>query len=57
MSQIPLHPIQPLVKGERGVLRYKSNAIVEFLLRQGPFDMNALAAMDFPARTGSSSPS
>lgn len=47
MSQIPLHPIQPLVKGERGVLRYKSNAIVEFLLRQGPFRHERLGRHGF----------
>lgn len=41
------HPIQPLVQDERGVLRFKANAIVRYLLDAGPNDMNTLAAMDF----------
>jgi len=30
-----------------GVLRFKANAIVRFLLDAGPFDMNQLALMNF----------
>lgn len=41
------HPIQPLVEDEHGVLRFKSNAIVRFLLDNGPFDLNMLALEDF----------
>lgn len=45
------HPIQPLVKDEHGVIRFKANAIVRFMLdagRQGTrFDLNTLAIMDF----------
>lgn len=33
---------------DRGVLRFVTNPIVRFLLDAGPFDMNALAMMDFP---------
>lgn len=37
------HPIQPVSKDEHGTLRFKKNAIVEYLLDNGPFDMNHLA--------------
>ncbi len=40
------HPIQP-DSIEDGVLRFKRNKIVEFLLDAGPFDMNQLAHMPF----------
>lgn len=45
---IPRHPVQPLVTDQDGVVRFKPNAIVEFLLDAGPFDMNKLASMRFP---------
>lgn len=41
------HPIQPLSKDESGVIRFKKNAIVAYLLDAGPFDMNQLALMPF----------
>lgn len=41
------HPIQPLGLDEHGVLRFKANAIVRYLLDAGPFDMNKLALMPF----------
>ena len=41
------HPIQPLSKDENGIIRFKSNEIVKFLLKHGGFDMNALMCMDF----------
>lgn len=41
------HPVQPLDLDEHGVLRFKANAIVRFLLDAGPFDMNKLAMMNF----------
>lgn len=41
------HPIQPLIKTDLGIVRFKKNALVEFLLDEGPFDMNDLARMDF----------
>ena len=41
------HPIQPLEDDGKGVLRFKKNAIVNFLLDHGPFDMNSLAGMSF----------
>ena len=41
------HPIQPLEKDNDGVLRFKQNAIVRYLLDAGPFDMNHLALMPF----------
>jgi hypothetical protein len=42
------HPIQPLEDDGKGVLRFKKNKIVEFLLAQGPADLNKLAVMNFP---------
>lgn len=47
----PEHPMQPLLKDEHGVLRFKANKIVRFLLDAGPFDMNALAVSQAEART------
>jgi hypothetical protein len=41
------HPIQPLQKDKDGVIRFKPNAIVRFLLDHGKFNLNDLAAMDF----------
>jgi hypothetical protein len=41
------HPIQPIEKDARGVLRFKSNKIVEHLLEHGGIDLNKLAVMDF----------
>lgn len=41
------HPMQPIVRAADGVVRFKANAIVAFLLDAGPFDMNALARMPF----------
>jgi hypothetical protein len=41
------HPIQPLIRDGEGTIRFKQNAIVRFLLDDGPFDMDGLAAMDF----------
>ena len=42
------HPIQPLVYDKHKILRFKANAIVQFLLDGGPYDMNKLAIMNFP---------
>lgn len=42
----PPHPMQPL-RIENGTVRFKRNKIVEFLLDNGGFDMNALAALNF----------
>ena len=40
----PKHPMQPLVTDDHGIVRFKSNAIVQHLLDAGPFDMNYLAS-------------
>jgi len=43
------HPTQPLEKdSHNGVLRFKENKIVRYLLDEGPFDMNHLAGISFP---------
>jgi hypothetical protein len=39
--------MQPLLRDVDGVMRFKPNAIVEFLLHAGPFDLNMLARMPF----------
>lgn len=41
------HPVQPLVEDASGVLRFKANAIVRYLLDAGPFDLNQLALLPF----------
>lgn len=41
------HPIQPLVVDKHGVVRFKQNAIVRWLLDEGPFDLNQIALKDF----------
>jgi hypothetical protein len=41
------HPIQPLMVGSDGCLRFKHNEIVRHLLDNGPFNMNDLAMMNF----------
>lgn len=35
------HPIQPLYTDEHGVIRFKANAIVRFLLDKGGYNLNA----------------
>lgn len=40
------HPIQPLGKDEHGVVRFKRNAIVRYLLDNGGIDMNQIACLD-----------
>ena len=39
------HPVQPLEIDRDGVVRFKRNAIVRFLLDAGPFDMNQIACL------------
>lgn len=41
----PRHPIQPLVKEENGVVCFKRNEIVRFLLDAGPHDLNKLSTL------------
>lgn len=49
MSQIepqtPFTP-QPLVVVD-GIVRFRANAIVRYLLDEGPFDMNAIGSLPF----------
>ena len=42
------HPIQPLIEDENGVVRFKSNSIVQYLLDHGGIDLNQIAKMGFP---------
>ena len=41
------HPIQPLAYDEKGVLRFKANAIVQYLLDNGGIDLNKIACLPF----------
>ena len=41
------HPIQPLLKDDDGIIRFKQNDIVRWLLDAGPFDMNMIAITPF----------
>lgn len=43
------HPIQPLYSAEFDIIRFKPNKIVQYLLDNGPFDMNHLACQEFDA--------
>lgn len=43
----PRHPIQPLVTDPHGILRFRANGIVRFLLDNGGHDMNDLACRNF----------
>lgn len=36
------HPIQPLERDKQGVIRFKSNSIVKYLLANGGLDLNDL---------------
>jgi hypothetical protein len=50
MTQGPIeYPMQPLQRDEEGIIRFQSNPIVEYLLDAGPFDMNHLRMLPFPA--------
>lgn len=43
----PDHPMQPLVRDKRGVIRFKSNKIIEWLIDSNRISMNELAVMPF----------
>jgi len=40
-------PIQPLSLDEHGTLRFKKNAIVEYILDEGGIDLNQIGMKDF----------
>ena len=40
--------LQPIIKAKDGVIRFKGNAIIIWLLESGKLDLNQIAAMDFP---------
>ncbi len=41
------HPIQPTVTDDDGIVRFKRNAIVRYLLDAGPFGMDDLSLIPF----------
>lgn len=47
-TDYPRHPIQPIVKDPRGVVRFKPNKIVQYLLDHGGINMNDIAILEFP---------
>jgi len=44
----PIHPTQPLILDDHGVVRFKANKIVRALLDTGKLNMNDIAVLDFP---------
>jgi hypothetical protein len=42
------HPMQPVVMDERGTVRFRGNAIVERLFREGIIDLNKISLWDVP---------
>lgn len=43
------HPMQPIVFDDKNVVRFKQNAIVDWLFQNGRVNMNELAYVEFPA--------
>lgn len=41
------HKMQEIVVADDGVIRFRQNAIVNFLLEAGPFDLNQISMMGF----------
>ncbi len=47
MTKARKHPMQKIVFDTRGVARFQTNAIVEYLLDKGGMDLNDIARQDF----------
>lgn len=47
MTKEPQHPMQPVIIDNKGIARFKANAIVQFLLDNGPNNMNRLSILPF----------
>ena len=47
-TKMPPHPMQPVIRDENGIHRFRANKIVEYLLDNGGIDMNHIAATKFP---------
>lgn len=47
MSESVKHPIQPISIDTAGILRFKNNPIVRFLLESSPYNLHDLACMGF----------
>lgn len=41
------HPMQPIEYDKHGIIRFRRNKIVEYLLDNGGIDLNHLAVQDF----------
>jgi len=46
-KKIARHPIQPLVEDDQGVVRFKENKIVTYILDNSGIDLNQIAVIDF----------
>lgn len=44
----PKVPMQPIVRDDRGVVRFRANAIVRRLSNEGKISLNEIAAWDMP---------
>lgn len=47
MARKPKHPMQPMEFDRDGVLRFKKNAIIDWLFNTGRLDLNLIAATEF----------
>lgn len=41
------HPMQPLIKDKEGVIRFKKNAIIDWMFQSGKLDLNEIAVLPF----------
>lgn len=44
----PKHPMQPLVRDKKGVIRFKANAIIQRLFDTGVIDLNRTSLWNCP---------
>jgi hypothetical protein len=44
---LPKHPVQPLIYDKDGILRFKENTVVRYLLDHGNIDLNMIAKLNF----------
>ena len=42
------HPVQPIYMDNHGVVRFKSNLIIEYLLDNSNINLNTIASISFP---------
>jgi len=47
MTKVRKHPMQKIVFDDRGVARFQTNKIIEYILDNGGIDLNQIARLDF----------